>query len=85
MYNEDDIENNRRNVPSIQYILNNKVCYYYPAIYIKSQNLIIEVKSTFTYKKQLVKNIIKSLSVRKSGFNFEFWIYTDKCKNKIII
>jgi hypothetical protein len=61
------------------------MCYYYPDIYIKSQNLIIEVKSTFTYKKQLVKNIIKSLSVRKSGFNFEFWIYTDKCKNKIII
>ena len=85
MYNEDDIENNRQNIPKIQYILNNKVHYYYPDIYIKSQNLIIEVKSIFTYKKQLVKNIIKSLSVRKYGFNFEFWIYTDKCKNKIVI
>ena len=85
MYNEDDIENNRQKIPKIQYILNNKVCYYYPDIYIKSQNLIIEVKSTFTYKKQLVRNIIKSLSVRKSGFNFEFWIYTDKCKNKIVV
>lgn len=85
IYNEGDIENNRQNVPKIQYILNNKVHYYYPDIYVKSQNLIIEVKSTFTYKKQLVKNIIKSLSVRKSGFNFEFWIYTDKCKNKIVV
>jgi hypothetical protein len=85
MYNEDDIENNRQKIPKIQYILNNKVHFYYPDIYIKSQNLIIEVKSIFTYKKQLVKNIIKSLSVRKYGFNFEFWIYTDKCKNKIVI
>ena len=85
IYNEDDIENNRQKIPKIQYILNNKVHYYYPDIYVKSQNLIIEVKSTFTYKKQLVKNIIKSLSVRKSGFNFEFWIYTDKCKNKIVV
>lgn len=51
MYNEDDIENNRQKIPKIQYILNNKVCYYYPDIYIKSQNLIIEVKSVYLHIK----------------------------------
>jgi hypothetical protein len=81
---ENDIENDRHRIPTIKYIMRNKVYNYYPDIYIKSQNLIIEVKSDFTYKKQIVKNALKSLAVKKSGFNFEFWIY-DKDKNKTIV
>lgn len=85
IYSEDDIENNRQNIPSIQYVINNKVYYYYPDIYIKSQNLIIEVKSLYTYKKQIIKNTIKALSCRNLGYNFEFWIYDSKCKNKTVV
>ena len=85
IYSEDDIENDRKHIPNIKYMLKNKVHYYYPDIYIKSKNLIIEVKSEYTYKQQLIKNIVKSLAVRKAGYNFEFWIYTDKAKSKLII
>lgn len=84
LYDENNIENKRENVPTIKYIQKSKIHYYYPDIYIKSENLIIEVKSTWTYKKGLIKNILKALAAKKSGYKFEFWIYDDK-KNKIII
>ena len=48
---------------------------YYPDIWIKSINKIIEVKSSYTYKCNLIKNINKALITRKLKFYFEFWIY----------
>lgn len=84
LYKEEDIENDRRYIPNVKYKLNSKQHYYYPDIYIKSENLIVEVKSTWTYKKDLIKNINKALATRKAGYNFEFWIYDNK-KFKIII
>lgn len=84
LYKEENIENDRKYIPNIKYKLNNKQHYYYPDIYIKSENLIIEVKSTWTYKNDLIKNINKALAVRKAGYKFEFWIYNNK-KYKIII
>lgn len=84
-YNEDEIISIRQSVPSIQYTQNNKKHYYYYLdIFIPKDNLIIEVKSIYTYKLHLIKNILKALSVRKNGYNFEFWIY-DKNKKKIVI
>jgi hypothetical protein len=85
VYSEEDIENDRKHIPNVKYTLKNKLHYYYPDIYIKSKNLIIEVKSNYTYKQHLIRNIIKSLAVKKAGYNFEFWIYSDKAKTKIII
>jgi len=82
--NEDDIVSERNEVPIIEYKLHNKVYKYYPDIYIKSKNLIIEVKSVWTYKKNIVKNTIKALKTKESGFNFEFWIYNKK-KELIIV
>lgn len=84
LFNEDDIENERYKVPIIKYIQDNKEHNYFPDFYIKSKNLIIEVKSEWTYKILLIKNILKALAVRKAGYNFEFWIYTRKM-TKIII
>lgn len=83
-YNEDEIISFRQKVPSIQYMQNNKKHYYYPDIFIPKDNLIIEVKSTYTYNLYLIKNILKALSTRKNGYKFEFWIY-DKNKEKIVI
>lgn len=52
---------------------------YYPDIYIKSKNLIIEVKSAFTFKGGLDKtgcyeNLLKANACTNKGFNFEFMI-----------
>jgi hypothetical protein len=87
---EDDIVTNRKEMPIINYyyILDKKNHRYFPDIWIKSENKIIEVKSDWIYKKDLIKNIMKALATRKLGYNFEFWIYTKEAKNtysKIII
>ena len=84
MYNEVDIENIRKFIPKFKYTIKDIVHYYYPDIYITSENLIIEVKSLYTYNKQLIKNITKTLAVRKAGYNFEFWIY-ERNKTKIVL
>lgn len=82
-YNENDIENYRFKVPVIKYNFKHKEHMYYPDIFIKSENKIIEVKSEYTYKFNLVVNILKALSAKKQGFKFEFWIY--KIRNNNII
>jgi hypothetical protein len=84
IYKEEEMITERSKIPIFNYILKGQILRYYPDIYIQSQNIIIEVKSTWTYKKNLIKNILKSLAVKKSGYNFEMWIYDYK-KNKIII
>ena len=71
-------------MPEIKYFLNGKQKRYYPDIWIKSENIIIEVKSDYTYKKDLIKNILKALATRKLNYNFEFWVY-DKNKLKTIL
>lgn len=59
---------------------NKKVHYYYPDIFIPKDNLIIEVKSIYTYNSKY----FKSISYEQKWIQYEFWIY-DKNKNKIII
>jgi hypothetical protein len=84
-YKEDDILTDKKDMPVIKYILKGKSHTYYPDIWVKSENKIIEVKSLYTYNNHLIRNLIKSLATRKLGFEFEFWIYTpnkkifDKC------
>ena len=65
---------------------------YYPDIFIKSTNTIIEVKSWWwfngnnkdTYKSRFENNMKKMKAVQKAGHNFEFWIY-DKSGVKTIL
>ena len=88
LFEEEDIITKRSKMPKIIYKLKDKEHRYYPDIWIKSINKIIEVKSYYTYKKELIKNINKALATRKLNFDFEFWIYTPEKKNiysKIII
>jgi hypothetical protein len=80
-YTEDDIIIDRNTIPTFQYIFKNKTRRYLPDIYIKSERKIIEVKSSRTFQIQRVQNTIKSLSVRKAGFDFEFWIFIKVLKH----
>ena len=84
IYKEDDIITDRRDMPEIKYFLNGKEKRYYPDILIKSENIIIEVKSDYTYKKDLIKNIMKALATRKLSYNFEWWIYDNKMSKLIV-
>ncbi len=58
----------------IWYNYNNIEHRYYPDFYIKSINMIIEVKSIYTYESELEKNLIKKQTCIDKGFNFEFLI-----------
>lgn len=77
-YTEEQVMTQRKDIPRIKYTLNNKIKYYFPDIYIPSENKIIEVKSTWTYKKDIDKNKIKSQFTIDSGYIFEFWIFDEK-------
>ena len=53
----------------------NKRSKYYPDIYIKSKNLIIEVKSEYTYKINLEINKSKEQATKEMGYDFMFMIF----------
>ena len=65
LFNENDIQNERFKIPIIKYTFKNKEYNYYPDIYIESENKIIEVKSDWTYKNNIIKNTIKALATKK--------------------
>lgn len=73
-YSFEDIKTHQKDIPTIWYFFNGKKKRYYPDIFIPSENLIIEVKSTYTYEVDLEKNLAKEQAVLKAGFNFRFEI-----------
>jgi len=75
-----DITNN---IGKISYTQNNNIHYYYPDFYIKSENKIIEVKSTYTYECEIKKNKLKEQACIDMGLNFEFIIFTKDEYKKI--
>ena len=74
-FNEEDIITNKRDMPKINYNFEDKQRRYYPDIWIKSINKIIEVKSTYTYNQHLEQNKLKEFATKKLNFDFEFWVY----------
>lgn len=60
---------------ALLYIYNNKTHKYYPDIYIKSLNKIIEVKSNYTYNLDKEKNLLKRECCINAGLDFEFMIF----------
>jgi len=69
--------------PIIRYIHKNKERIYHPDFYIKSQNRIIEVKSTWTYKLHLELNLAKQQACIEQGYNFEVYIISKYGKGRI--
>ena len=57
---------------------NGKKSRYLPDIYIISENKIVEVKSTWTYKSKKDNIFLKRQSCLNYGFNFEFMVFNGK-------
>lgn len=77
-FDEEAIVTETTFIPRINYQLNGKNHYYFPDIFLPLENKIIEVKSTWTYKTNLEKNLLKKEATKKLGYNFEFWIFDSK-------
>ena len=71
---ERNILNLISNGVSLKYILGGKEHVYHSDFYIKDFNLIIEIKSHYTYEKELEKNLAKEYYSKLNGYNFLFII-----------
>lgn len=61
-------------IDKIEYFYKNKKKYYHPDFYYKKLNLIIEIKSDYTFNSELDKNLAKQQSCIDKGYNFIFII-----------
>jgi len=84
-YDELDIITDRGTIPRISYVLNETTHYYYPDIFIQSENKLIEVKSDWTYKKSKDVNHLKGNAAVASGYLFEIWIFSRTGERTIIV
>jgi hypothetical protein len=57
-------------VPVIRYTLKSRGHVHYPDLWIPHLNLIVEVKSTYTYLADRAKNLNKLTAARKAGFRY---------------
>lgn len=75
-YSETEIGIDTCDKPRIQYHDDiGKQHYYFPDIYIPAENLIIEVKSEWTYNKNIPRHLLKRQACLNSGYNFKFMIF----------
>lgn len=70
-YCEEDIKTGI-DCPEIWYNFNGKRRRYYPDIFIPKENLVIEVKSDYTFVNQYECNIAKREATKAAGFSFQF-------------
>jgi hypothetical protein len=76
---EKNIVTNKSSVPEIWYTdQNNKKHRHYVDIFIPTENLCIEVKSTWTAKKKQDNIFLKQKAAKKLGYKYEIWIYDRK-------
>lgn len=74
-YSEDEILYKRSDMPRLFYTdTGEKERRYYPDFYIPKDNLLIEVKSTYTYEASLEKNLLKEQCAIDQGFNYKLMI-----------
>jgi hypothetical protein len=80
-YAETDIVTGCKNVPIISYTTDDgKKHVHYVDIWIPSQNLMIEVKSTWTISKNFDKVLLKKQAALDAGYKYEIWVYDKKGK-----
>lgn len=63
-------------IPVIEYWnpVKGKMCHYFPDIWVPSKNLLIEVKSAYTMKKQIEENLAKQKAAKSLGFDHQIWV-----------
>lgn len=69
-YSEHDILWAKRDMPKIHYYLNGKRHRYYPDFYIPKDNVLIEVKSDWTYNNDKAKNLAKQIGVLETSYEY---------------
>ena len=77
-YTYDDIIVKRTEVPEIWYEKDNKKHRYYCDVYIPKINTMYEVKSTWTYKKDIEDIPLKKQACIDTGYLFELYVYDGK-------
>jgi len=77
-YEEEDIIVGRKNIPTVEYHIGDIKHVYFPDIYIKSENKIIEIKSEWTIKLARGNIQEKAEATVKAGYKYEIWVYNDK-------
>jgi hypothetical protein len=83
-YTEEQLKTDRKDVPRVEYMIEEKKHFYFPDIYIPHENKIIEVKSTWTFNKKNDITMAKAKSCKEKGYCFELWIYDGKGGKQII-
>ena len=77
-YTYDDIITKRTDVPVIWYEKNNKQHRYYCDVYIPKINTIYEVKSTWTFEKDIEDIYFKKQACIDAGYLFLLFVYDSK-------
>jgi len=84
-YTEDQLKTDRKDVPRVEYMMEEKKHFYFPDIYIPHENKLIEVKSTWTFNKKNDITMAKAKSCKEKGYCFELWVYDGKGGKQVII
>lgn len=79
-YKEDDILTEVKDINKyigklFYFDKNNKKHRYFPDFYIKSENMVVEVKSTYTFNVAKEINLLKQKCCLDAGFKYKFIIY----------
>jgi hypothetical protein len=80
-YQEEDFILKRADMPEIWYFESeqpSKIKRYFPDIYIPKDNLILEIKSTWTFEKNKSEVFDKKKATQYLGYNYEIWIISPK-------
>jgi hypothetical protein len=77
-YDENDIITMKSDVPEIWYVDEEQKHRHYVDIFIKSKQLCIEVKSTWTAEKKNDNIFLKQNAGKELGYQYEIWIYDAK-------
>lgn len=80
LYGKENLVLERKNVPIINYKFKKIKRKYFPDFFVPLHNVIIEIKSTFTYKKDLKKNIEKFKACTKEGYSLLLLVLDSKKK-----
>lgn len=78
IYKEDQVLTKRTEMPDVWYLDDGKYRRYYPDFYIPNDNLIIEVKSTYTYRANITEFHRKRKACEYLGYRFKSYI----CKSR---